>query len=70
MLVIAIIGGFIAGVIAGYFMLMAYVKHVANMTYDELCEVGTMTIKAGNNRVSTLTLCTEDGGTDVMTFEK
>lgn len=70
MLVIAIIGGFIAGVIAGYYMLLAYVKHVANMTNDELCEAGTMMLKAGNNRVSTLTLCTEDGGTDVMIFEK
>ena len=70
MLVIAIIVSFIAGVWVGWKGIRLYAAHVSGLSMDEIEEAGDMLYKASTNRTSTLTLCTEDGGSDVMIFEK
>ena len=70
MLVIAIIVSFIAGVWIGWIGIRLYVLHASGMSMDEIEEAGNMLSKASTNRTSTLTLCTEDGRSDVMIFEK
>lgn len=70
MLVIAIIVSFIAGASVGLIGLWALVKHFSGITSDEIVEAGAMLYKATMNRTSTLILCTEDGDSDVMIFEK
>ena len=70
MLVIAIIVSFIAGIWIGWTGIRLYVLHASGMSMDEIEEAGNMLYKASTNRTSTLTLCTEDGGSDVMIFEK
>ena len=70
MLVIAIVVSFIAGVWIGWKGIRLYAAHVIGLSMDEIEEAGDMLYKASTNRTSTLTLCTEDGGSDVMIFEK
>ena len=70
MLVIVIIVSFIAGVWIGWTGIRLYAAHVSGLSMDEFKEAGDMLYKASTNRTSTLTLCTEDGGSDVMIFEK
>ena len=69
MLVIAIIVSFIAGVWIGWKGIRLYAAHVSGLSMDEIEEAGDMLYKASTNRTSTLTMCTEDGGSDVMIFE-
>lgn len=69
MLVIAFIATFIMGAIAMFGFLEAFAKHFYNMTSDEMAEFAELGAKAGHNRTSTLTLCTDDGDTDVMLLE-
>lgn len=70
MLVIAIIVSFIVGVWVGWKGIRLYAAHVSGLSMDEIEEAGDMLCKAANNRTSTLTLCTENGDSDVMIFEK
>ena len=70
MLVIAIIVSFIAGIWIGWTGIRLYVLHASGMSMDEIEEAGDMLYKASTNRTSTLTLCTENGDSDVMIFEK
>ena len=70
MLVIAIVVSFIAGVWIGWKGIRLYAAHVIGLSMDAIEEAGDMLYKASTNRTSTLTLCTEDGGSDVMIFEK
>ena len=69
MLVIAFIATFIMGAIAMFGLLYVFAKHFYNMSYDEMAEFVELGVKAGHNRTSTLTLCTEDGDTDFMILE-
>ena len=70
MLVIAIIVSFIAGVWVGWTGIKLYAVHVSGLSMDEIEEAGDMLYKASTNRTSTLTLCTENGDSDIMIFEK
>lgn len=53
--------GFVAGVVIGAVALLVIGKQLVNMSWDEMTRVWRMVTEAGNNRVSTLTLCTIDG---------
>ena len=70
MLVIAIIVSFIAGVWVGWTGIKLYAVRVSGLSMDEIEEAGDMLYKASTNRTSTLTLCTENGDSDIMIFEK
>ena len=69
MLVIAFITTFIMGAAAMFGLLHVCAKYVYNMSYDEMAEFADIGVKAGHNRTSTITLCTEDGDTDFMILE-
>ena len=69
MLVIAFIGTFIMGAAAMFGLLYAFAKWLYNMSSDEIAEFVEIGVKAGHNRTSTITLCTDDGDTDFMILE-
>ena len=69
-MVIAIIVAFIMGMIVGVIGFVLYAMKISGMTYDELSEFGSLGLNASANRASTLTLCTDDGHSDIMLFEK
>lgn len=69
-MVIAIIVAFIMGMIVALVGNTLFAMKVSGMTYDELSEFGSLGLNASANRASTLTLCTDDGRSDIMFFEK
>lgn len=69
MLTLGIIIGFIIGIVAGYYLLLAYAKYVSGMSDDEIEDVGALILKAGQNRRSTISLETEDGYVDEIVLD-
>lgn len=69
-MVIAIIVSFIMGMIVALVGNTLFAMKASGMTYDELLEFRSLGLDASANRVSTLTLCTDDGRSDIMFFEK
>ena len=69
MLVIAFIGTFIMGAAVMYGLVYAFAKRLYNMSSGEMAEFVEIGVKAGHNRTSTITLCTDDGNTDFMILE-
>lgn len=69
-MVIAIIVAFIMGMIVAIVGIQLFAMTISGMTYDELSEFGSLGLNASANRASTLTLCTDDGRSDIMLFEK
>lgn len=69
-MVIAIIVSFIMGMIVVLIGNTLFAMKASGMTYDELLEFGSLGLDASANRDSALTLCTDDGRSDIMFFEK
>lgn len=69
MLTLGIIIGFIIGIVAGYYSLVAYAKYISGMSDDEIEDVGALMIKASKNRRSTISVETEDGYVDEIVLD-
>lgn len=69
-MIIACIISFAIGVIVALIGWALISMKITGMTFDEMSEFGYMGITASQNRTSTVTLCTDDGYTDIMLFEE
>lgn len=69
-MIIACIISFVIGVAATVIGWALLAMKLTGMTFDELSEFGRIGWIASANRTSTLTLCTDDGYSDIMIFEE